>query len=239
MADRPYIAQAWEVLAFLADRKTRISVPVRPQPPTSYDDGRILLLPFQYVGYDPDYPDAVEYHLWRTDLRHGHGLRHCVRCPFGRPGDRLWVQETWACLGSIGAESQALITYRADGELSEQSLVRRKRVIGKYPEVARKWRPSIHMPRSFSRITLEVTDVKVKRVGEITEQDARAEGLADEYDDWREEVSNVAPPGSSFDTCRDFFVRRWNTRWAKKGYPFEENVWAWIGTVRRKEESHG
>ena len=76
-------------------------------------------------------------------------------CPFGAPGDRLWVRETWAC-------PQTVTYYRAD----EEALLPR----------GEKWTPSIHMPRWASRIALEVTAVRVERVQDITEKDALAEG---------------------------------------------------------------
>lgn len=84
-----------------------------------------------------------------------------VKCPYGGPGDRLWVRETWACVG-VGQYA-----YRAtDSHLFPNA-------DGWSP----KWKPSIHMPRSISRLTLEVAAVRVERVQNITEEDAEAEGV--------------------------------------------------------------
>jgi hypothetical protein len=79
------------------------------------------------------------------------GLDARVPCPYGRPGDRLWVRETWGP-GPV---------YRADDESQQPS---------------DGWRPSIFMPRKLSRITLEITDVRVERLQEISEENAKAEG---------------------------------------------------------------
>ena len=88
-----------------------------------------------------------------------------INCPFGKIGDRLWVRETWAnaldfgyCTGQYFYRS----TYKNGGSFDD----------------VKKWRPSIHMPRSASRITLEITDIRVERLHDITEADALAEGTA-------------------------------------------------------------
>lgn len=81
-------------------------------------------------------------------------------CPYGQPGDLLWVRETWAWYGCERDPREVL--YRAD--------------TSNLPESHGRWRPSIHMPRWASRITLRVTGVRVERLQDITEVDAIAEG---------------------------------------------------------------
>jgi hypothetical protein len=91
------------------------------------------------------------------------------RCPHGQPGDRLWVKETFfdnrkyeAAVGfKIGVAQD--YDYKADHEVAPDSKV--------------KWIPSIFMPRWASRITLEITDMRVQRVQDISEEDAKAEGV--------------------------------------------------------------
>ena len=95
-------------------------------------------------------------------------------CPYGQPGDRLWVRETFGHFErnenfAPGCE----VFYRADGE----SLA------------LEPWRPSIHMPRWASRITLEVTGVRVERLQDISADDARAEGCQDKPVDGAEQAS--------------------------------------------------
>jgi hypothetical protein len=87
------------------------------------------------------------------------GSQTLVRCRSGLHGDRLWVREAWAYTDCIGLSGGVL--YRAD--------------FGEGPRTI-KYRPSIHMPRHASRITLEVTGVRVERLQDISEDDAQAEG---------------------------------------------------------------
>lgn len=84
-------------------------------------------------------------------------VRH--NCPYGKTGDRLWVRETFAELPDMDGDSVGHVLYRADGGYGG------------------KWTPSIFMPRDYSRILLEITDVRVERLNEISEEDAIAEGI--------------------------------------------------------------
>jgi hypothetical protein len=141
-------------------------------------------------------------------------------------GDRLWVREAWTGL-SLGDYEE--ITgppsrfpqyvewrYRASDPLA--SLDRDTREYG-YP-------PSIHMPRRASRITLEVTDVRVERVQDITEEQARAEGMPEHPDalNWR---------------CRNSFMDTWDTIYAgrtdKPGLDWASNPWVWVVEFKQVE----
>jgi hypothetical protein len=92
--------------------------------------------------------------------------------PYGQPGDRLWVRETWYCdhwqvqKGPFleVSEAKEMLVYRADGEQP-------------YEAEQPVWRPSIHMPRWASRILLEIVSVRVERLQDISEADAIAEGV--------------------------------------------------------------
>jgi hypothetical protein len=113
-----------------------------------------------------------------------HELRAEHECAYGEAGDRLWVRETWRTLKSLDAKSpQAMakacleagwerpwapIQYEADGA---------RHAWDDEAADAGKTRVSIHMPRWASRITLEVTDVRVERLQDISEEDAKAEGV--------------------------------------------------------------
>lgn len=81
-----------------------------------------------------------------------------MKCPYGKVGDRLWVRETWYSLD--GTSKPDGLAFRADGEV---------------PYI--KWRSPIFMPRWTSRITLEITDVRVQRLQDISDEDCIAEGI--------------------------------------------------------------
>lgn len=110
----------------------------------------------------------------------GHTLAEA--CPYGRPGDRLWVREAWAAdaqLDSIAPRDLSQgepIFYPADGAVRQAgcAMINRGRL-----------RPSIHMPRWVSRILLEVTAVRVERLQDITEAQAIAEGILRDGEGWR------------------------------------------------------
>jgi hypothetical protein len=109
-------------------------------------------------------------------------------CPFGMPGDRLWVREAWTYAGTL---DPGIVVYRADYPACVP-----ERFENIPPAEALKWRPSIHMPRAASRIALEVTEVRVERLQEISEADAAAEGIQELID------AGVDHDGTPRDTYR-------------------------------------
>lgn len=98
---------------------------------------------------------------WNVENAAGNTWLGRLTCPYGNPGDHLWVRETWA------KQLDGKIIYRADHENWQ---------LADYTTTGA-WRPSIHMPRAASRITLQITDIRAHRLHDITEADAIAEGL--------------------------------------------------------------
>ena len=102
------------------------------------------------------------------------------------PGDWLWVRETWNDYCPLwdggwcghgtkeGIAKDHLVAYRADNPRGELNVTTSKGEIKKIN--CSKWKPSIYMPRWASRLTLEITDVRVERLQDISEEDALAEG---------------------------------------------------------------
>jgi hypothetical protein len=134
-------------------------------------------------------------------------------CPYGQPGDRLWVRETWApCFGE-SIKPGAEILYRADDCDGYDRLT---------------WRPSIHMPRWASRLTLEITEVRVQRLQEISYEDCLAEGIHLQRKCLKESVEArfVERPDKTF-------ARLWDSINAKRGYPWSANCFVWALTFRR------
>ena len=164
MRERPILFSAPMVRAILAGNKTQTRRIVKPQPPSSTVSVNL------YHHPDP------RPHFWAADG--GALLDWAQPCPYGAPGERLWVRETWQHANHPFGPYQegAPVFYRADyhddphgpdGELSPQ---------GKY----REWRPSIHMPRTACRLVLEITGVRVERLHTISEDDAVAEGIPED-----------------------------------------------------------
>lgn len=110
--------------------------------------------------------DEKEGRAWPYRMNWAHGDpdgSEWMPCPYGKPGDRLWVRETWA------KTLDQRFLYRADTSGWEKADL----------TATGNWKPSIHMPRAASRITLEITDVRVERLQDITWEDAIAEGIYD------------------------------------------------------------
>ncbi len=137
-----------------------------------------------------------------------------VKCPYGQVGDRLWVRETWAY--GYTNQSPDRIIYKADNTPLPDALAR-----GTYTASAGfgKWAPSIHMFRKDSRITLEITDIRVERVQEISFADRLAEGITYKFPYIQ-------------DTKRDF-ANLWDSLNAKRGYGWEVNPWVWVIGFKR------
>ena len=151
-------------------------------------------------------------------------------CPYGVPGDRLWVRESFGLVwpddcddGSMDDTAEPTgsrplkpeehkVAYKADADGDD--------LPGGWPNdegapEGLRWKPSIHMPRWASRLTLEVTGVKVERVNEITESDARAEGRS---------LVKGDPAG--------YFPETWDSINAARGYGWSVNPWCWCLTFR-------
>lgn len=116
------------------------------------------------------------------------------KCPFGAIGDRLWVRETWAktCISPDGiCDGDGCWNYRADDPTAKYP--------GDWPdntpahEDPPRWKPSIFMPRAASRILLEVTDIRVERLRNISTLDAIAEGVGKEIIDLTGHVGYTTP----------------------------------------------
>jgi hypothetical protein len=98
---------------------------------------------------------------------------HGIICPYGKPGDRLWVRETWACTPVWDWQAEGL-------DQPTNQVCGPKHTIYKADDDAvrvRRWKPPIHMPRWASRITLEVVSVRVERLQDISTYDSLAEGV--------------------------------------------------------------
>lgn len=143
-------------------------------------------------------------------------------CPYGQPGDRLWVRETWMEFErtpTIVGYLPGGIGYRADlDECGQVPVTEDGLTVLRTPKD--NWRPSIFMPREHSRITLEVVSVRVERVQEITHSDAIAEGIIDQ------ELGAGDLIDGSYAVTN--FAYLWDSINAKRGYAWESNPWVWV-----------
>ena len=135
--------------------------------------------------------------------------------PYGVAGDRLWVRETWGLTQGNGSPIDAWISYKAGGQNSELP-IRDNGNLFDYP-IKEGWRPSIFMPRWASRITLEVTEVIVQRLQNITEEDAQAEGFTEQLES----------EGIYYKSARMGFYETWNKLNSKRGYSWDSNPFVW------------
>ena len=133
-----------------------------------------------------------------------------IHSPFGTIGDRLWLKETWCW--SEYAEHHEEVLWRADRDYSKDER-------SGYP-----WRSPILMPRWASRIDLEITGVRVERAQDITEEDAKAEGM----ESLRDRCESLADFDESI-TDRDLFKALWQSIYGT----WDANPWVFAYTVKR------
>jgi hypothetical protein len=162
-----------------------------------------------------------------------------------QPGDHLWVRETFALVWPGESPPDNVrdnrIEYRADsgnkcpGQWPEEC--------GDDPDCPR-WKPSIHMPRWASRLTLRVTSVRVERLQDISEEDARAEGVQA----FNEQYASVSPEQPFRFRCADrsdrfvpagdipytaSFIVLWDTLNSDRGFGWDVNPWVWVISFER------
>ncbi|MBB3142227.1 hypothetical protein [Halomonas organivorans] len=225
MKERPILFNDEMVRALLDGRKTQTRRLVKPQPPATHS----------FKGY------VIESSRRKDEGKFSWGIKESeyhfrdtmyVGCPYGQPGDRLWVREAWQ--GPLVSEDEMMehptwakdlstyedpahCSYRASGDSCEFFDAHED-------EVVARWRPSIHMPRWACRILLEVTAVRVERLQDISETDALAEGV-----DGEAEAAAARLP------WHDNPRRAFRFLWKRINGPdsWDANPWVWVVEFRR------
>jgi len=219
MKERPILFSGPMVRAFLDGRKTMTRRVARLN-----TAGRAKA-PGKASNWHCDDPDA-----WQA-------------CPYGAPGDRLWVRETWCqktddgylVYNDAGDIDSSCCHYAADGHEVFKSDGDGGTEWRKDGTAASPWKPSIHMPRWASRITLEVTGVRVERLQSVTEEDAQAEGV--------EPLTHIGPDQPILDNPRigrtagsHPHVLSLAVLWDEINgdrAPWSSNPWAWVVEFKR------
>lgn len=155
-------------------------------------------------------PNPIEVHYVLNSVD---GFENKVKCPYGKPGDLLWVRETWAKIGDI-------YLYKANAE-----------------HQAMNWKPSIHMPKAASRIWLLNESVRLERLQDITREDCIAEGIAHRLTDFQKwyrqpgdwydyERKTFAPLQSGKISPSMSFMSLWRSINGKESW--KANPWVWV-----------
>lgn len=214
MKERPILFSGPMVWAILDDRKTQTRRIVKFAGLLDFEQGKDGVWHFRTAG----------------------GVT-AVPCPYGVPGDRLWVRETWqaqeafddvrpAAIGEAFAdeygEPWCPIRYVADGKCEGSVDQWQESPLGKT-------RPAIHMPRWASRITLQVAEVRVERLQDISIEDAKAEGL-----EW---VSPTFGFGGLPETWSQNPIDAYARLWEHINGPsaWDDNPWVWAVTFQRAQ----
>jgi len=217
MKERPILFNGEMVRAILDGRKTMTRRPVKPQPPASIDSlhgGKLRSRAPYELSNDNDDPCGFGF----QDDQGNYWIP-----PLGTIGDQLWVRETWA----PHCEMLYTAIYRCDRGGDYQDTVSEDF----------RWRPSIHMPRWASRITLEITGVRVERVQEMEGMDAASSDALKEgvhrihheggnyyYSAFR----NQPDPKNWTDPCLAF-KELWQSIYSN----WDANPWVWVYEFRR------
>lgn len=173
---------------------------------------------------------GVNYHTYDPSSGEMIG-NHIDPCPYGQPGGLLWVRETWTCYRQTSYEydEHEQVTGKKDREHYAGTLSPVFRADNKnFPD---RWEPAIHMPRWASRLTLQITDVRVQRLQDISELDARNEGVI--FEDDPDEESDFGyhfgiDDGTLGGSPKEAFSILW--RHINGESSWDENPWIWALT---------
>ena len=217
MKERPILMAGPLVIATMEGRKTQTRRVVNPQPIFGCD---VEGLRRRFIN--------EQDHIWICEVQRPDQDRwmpsEYYKCPYGVPGDRLWVLEATRKVGDWGS------AFSADGNpVLCTNLLTREAMPAVWPNPKRLTRPPMHMRRDWCRLILEVTDIRVERVQDISERDAIAEGI--------EQSSHTSP--------RYRFERLWDNinadRKDKDGnrlpYAWKDNPFIWVISYKMLEEN--
>lgn len=227
MKEHPILFTGEMVRAILEGRKTQTRRVMKLQP-----DCQGALMPA---------PAGKMWYIWPHLTIDGRMSDYYCACPYGLPGDQLWVRETFGLMHSsysleYGWENDGM--YASDipktKPIGSGLGVIYKATDGYDKEDGEVWRPSIYMPRWASRITLEITGIRVQRVQQITNNDVLAEGIMrgeDEDGSWLGPLDRYQY--YPFAHASEAYSFLWDHINAKRGYPWDSNPFVWVIEFKR------
>lgn len=174
--ERPILFSGPMVRALLSGAKSQTRRVMKPQPSESC--ARLLVGPYHptIVVRGEEEPGPETFGAYAED--------YALQCPYGKPGERLWVREAF---------------------------------------------PSIHMPRWASRLTLEITDIRVEHVQSVSFADLKAEGMDYLHEDVAAEAASLGPPGeTTIPTTREIYECLWDDLNSHRGFGWDANPWVWV-----------
>ncbi|HHT0394716.1 TPA: morphogenetic protein [Raoultella planticola] len=223
MKERGMIFNGEMVRAILDDRKTQTRRPVK------------------FPVHDKNLGCELAGNELAGELSAGNYLNSA----FGKPGDRIWVRETFCPVDDTQYGGERWVDYRATPKFEASHPAGWDSAPN--DAEALKWRPSIHMPRWASRILLEITDVRVERLNAISEEDAQREGVHTEVWDQTVVARNYADSDEFFQfwsedmphyvemnqLYRSSFRSLWDSIYGEESW--KANGWVWVISFKRVE----
>ena len=239
ISERPILFSAPMVRAILEGRKTVTRREIKP---------RMRSADTQFELHQQTDGSWQPMHTFDESCMDHQGTEHPIVCPYGKPGDRLWVRETWGVISHDFDEHGNMIDWEPDRPASPIREMRfgqgyySGHVIYRADGEAAwagdddgggddrsAWKPSIHMPRVASRILLEITDVRVERLQEITPEQVTAEGVSTRGEAmWGGQWWVDAPQQAIEDALKDFA-----DLWTSTGGDWDATPWVWVVEFKR------
>lgn len=207
------------IRSILNGRKTISVKPINPQPPewatflnhcTGYNIDMKIVPWYMYQWCEPEKNPPAPLKRWPDS--------HYIPCPYGRPGDSLCVQETWRVRGGKEYEyqkHQPSVVYKASADITDS--------------VCSEWNKAIMMPAWASRMSIKITDLRVKRIQDLTEEEAIAEGVDDLS------MENL-PRQATFSRKTDF-KQIWHRMYRARNLQWEKNPWVWVLSFEKMPEA--
>lgn len=191
-------------------------------------------------SFQTGYRDDGSLGIWSTEYPEEGS--ETITCPYGKPGDRLWVREAHQ-IWSRPMSHDSIVCYRADNSTRVVKSGGCVRIpngtmtlgspLSEFEREDGRWRPSIHMPRAACRLVLEVTETRVERLHDISDEDAIAEGIEQlpegfwRWKNYSDESKYVPSLGSPLDS----FLSLWQS--INGAESWKANPWVWV--VKFKE----